>query len=186
MNQGLGSRAEDTGRAAPCAIPGTEGAELPNLGCLQKAGESRGDPHYPSRSPDSTTNDKKPPCPDTEPPRTEPRASVNVRTTHTARGFEVARAKMVAFGHPNHHTRQPVGGGGTAQCLWHSAVGTRGTAPRCRLSRAAEPGPTHCTLGDGPGECGSSCATASIWAPSIIALLILVTLELPGMRQEPV
>ena len=24
----------------------------------------------------------------------------------TARGFEVARAKMVAFGHPNHHTRQ--------------------------------------------------------------------------------
>ena len=58
-----------------------------------------------------------------------PRASVNVRTTHTARGCEVARAKMVAFGHPNHHTRQPVGDGGTAQCLWHSAAGTRGTAP---------------------------------------------------------
>ena len=63
-----------------------------------------------------------------------PRASVDVRTTHTARGFEVARAKMVAFGHPNHHTRQPVGGGGTAQCLWHSAVGTRGTAPLSALA----------------------------------------------------
>ena len=63
-----------------------------------------------------------------------PRASVDVRTTHTARGFEVARAKMVAFGHPNHHTRQPVGDGGTAQCLWHSAVGTRGTAPLSALA----------------------------------------------------
>ena len=62
------------------------------------------------------------------------RASVDVRTTHTARGFEVARAKMVAFGHPNHHTRQPVGDGGTAQCLWHSAVGTRGTAPLSALA----------------------------------------------------
>ena len=59
----------------------------------------------------------------------------------TARGFEVARAKMVAFGHPNHHTRQPVGDGGTAQCLWHSAVGTRGNGPAARLSRAAEPAP---------------------------------------------
>ena len=62
------------------------------------------------------------------------RASVDVRTTHTARGFEVARAKMVAFGHPNHHTRQPVGDGGAAQCLWHSAVGTRGTAPLSALT----------------------------------------------------
>ena len=40
MNQGLGSRVEDTGRVAPRAIPGTKEAELPNLGCLQKAGES--------------------------------------------------------------------------------------------------------------------------------------------------
>ena len=44
MNQGLGSRADDTGRAAPRAIPGTEEAEPPNLGCLQrlaKASETR-------------------------------------------------------------------------------------------------------------------------------------------------
>ena len=32
------------------------------------------------------------------------------------RGFEVARAKMVAFGHPNHHTRQPVGDGRRSVC----------------------------------------------------------------------
>ena len=44
MNQGLGSRADDTGRAAPRAIPGAEEAEPPNLGCLQrlaKASETR-------------------------------------------------------------------------------------------------------------------------------------------------
>ena len=44
MNQGLGSRADDTGRAAPRAIPGTEEAEPPNLGCLQRLAKA-GDPH---------------------------------------------------------------------------------------------------------------------------------------------
>ena len=38
VNQGLGSRADDTGRAAPRAIPGAEEAEPPNLGCLQRLG----------------------------------------------------------------------------------------------------------------------------------------------------
>ena len=33
-----------------------------------------------------------------------------------------ARAKMLAFGHPSNHARQPVEDGGAAQCLWHSAL----------------------------------------------------------------
>jgi len=97
-------------------------------------------------------------------------ASVDVRTTHTARGFEVARAKMVAFGHPNHHTRQPVGDGGTAQCLWHSAVGTRGTAP---LNGAVGSRGLRNRTQKGTVR-ASVAATALVWAPSIIALLILV------------
>ena len=95
------------------------------------------------------------------------RTSVDVRTTHTARGFEVAKAKMVAFGHPNHHTRQPVVDGGTAQCLWHSAVGTRGTAPLSALA--------GCGTGPRRGRSGRVWrAPALVWAPSMIALLILV------------
>ena len=80
--------------------------------------------------------------------------------------FEVPRAtKMVAFGHPNHHTRQPVGDGGTEQCLWHSAVG----APAARGSRGLR-------LRNRPQKGtvrASVAAPALVWAPSITTLLIL-------------
>ena len=75
---------------------------------------------------------------------------------------------MVAFGHPNHHTRQPVGDGGTAQCLWHSvgsrhprhgpAVGSRGLRNRPQKGTVR----------------ASVAAPALIWASSITILLILV------------
>ena len=58
MNQGLGSRVDDTGRAAPRATPGTEGAGPPNLGCLQRAGESW------RLTPTTNVRYNKPPCPD--------------------------------------------------------------------------------------------------------------------------
>ena len=65
MNQGLGSRADDTGRAAPRAIPGAEEAEPPNLGCLQRLAKA-GDPRPQLVS--TTTSQHAPIGPTTPPP----------------------------------------------------------------------------------------------------------------------
>ena len=65
MNQGLGSRADDTGRAAPRAIPGAEEAEPPNLGCLQRLAKAS-DPRPQLIS--TTTSHHAPIGPTTPPP----------------------------------------------------------------------------------------------------------------------